>query len=816
MRRAWRGGIAIAAVMLVALQAGAQEPWFRAGHQQSVRDADRDHMDTFLLGGLHFGRGDLEIRADSAVVRSDVDEISRRLPSVDSSGLPRRGLTPPNPRRPTSEDLLRQRLAVFMKSEKGKALPDPDSMPFPWALMQSMYLEGNVSVTVQGREVVRADSLLLSTVDDRMVLSGAELRLWGSSPLHTAHVFVVRGDKLVRQGKRTTGRDVSVTACSAGEPHIEILLGEVEIIEHDTDFEVRARGGTLAIYGIGALPLPNTSFFTSDQTNMPIRGASVGYSSTEGARAQLDLGGSFNPIGGALHEFFTGRAAEEFHGDWYAGLGFNQERGFPLEGGLVYAAPGLYSGRLDTFYLHDGGSNRREILNNLDNTPIVEEDRSMIHTENRVHLGDNTTLDLTLFRLGDPAVWSEFYQHEYREAERPESSVYLRHGVENRLLTASGRFNLNDFSYASDRTLADSFTEELPNVAFNLFSEEIAALPYGTPLLLTSGSSAGYFNNKFDETLPDLDQNTLRLDQELELAAPFQLGPVGVRPFASARITHYEDTELGPSDDRLAFAGGVSAGMRLARAWAWANGDGSRTALRHVMSPRVSFFNRYKVSGDPQNYFQFDETDSLTEGTQLRFDLLNRLQHRRDDNAVREFVWLDLAQTVTPISDSVNQGNQLGLLEYELVLRPLEEWVPIPGLRLLVEGEHDWNQRDARTFNAGAIFREVLGIDWHAEYRTDHNTDGSLVYGLATEMFNRWSISGRSQYDLERDEVLNYVVRIIRRDHDWQIHLGLVFNEITDETRFFINFEPSIRGLFKPRNRASVSGRGLTETSYAY
>ena len=816
MRRGFRGGIAVAVIMAAAPMADAQKPWFRAGHQQSVRDEGRDHMDTILLGGIHFVRGDLEIRADSAVVRSDTDELTRGLPSDSSGALPRRGLIPPDPRRPVSEELLRQRLAGFVQAGEGRPLPRSSGEPLPWGLVQSMYLEGNVSVTVQRRQVARARSLLLSVVDDRMVLEGAELRLWGTSPRHSANVFVVRGDKLVRQGRRTTGRDVSVTACSAGEPHIEILLGEVEIIEREGDFEVRARDGSLAVAGLGSLPLPNTSFFTSDQTNLPLRGASAGYSSAEGARVQVDLGGSINPVGGALHKFFTGRPESEFRGDWYTGLGFIQERGMPVEGGLLYGAPGLYTGKLDAFYLNDRGNNRREILNNLDGSLITEDERSMIHTENRVWLGDNTTLDLTLFRLGDPAVWSEFYQGEYREAERPETSVYLRHGVENRLLTATGRFNLNDFSYGSDRGLADSFTEELPAVAFNLFSEELTRLPYDIPLLLTSGSSAGYFNRDFDELLPDVDQDTMRLDQDLELAAPFQLGPIGVRPFASARVTHYEDTVLGPSDERWAFAGGISAGMRFARSWSWADGADERTALRHVVSPRVSFFDRYKVNGDPQNYFQFDETDTLTEGTQLRFELLNRLQHRRNKDAAREFVWLDLAQTVMPIADRDNQGDQLGLFEYELLVRPLEEWVPIPGLRFLLEGEHDWNRREARTFNAGTIFRDVLGMDWHTEYRKDRNTEGSIVYGLGTELFNRWSIWGRSQYDLQLDETLNYVVRVIRRDHDWHIHLGLVFDEIDDDTRFFINFEPSIRGLFKPRNRGFVSGRGLRETSYAY
>ncbi len=749
------------------------------------------------------------------MLRTDPDEVPAPSDSGDAS-LPRRGLIPPDPRRLHSEAVLRQRLAAFLQAATGEPPPEIPPTAFPWSLLHSMYLEGDVSIRKAGRDVLRCESLHFSTLDDRTVMRDAELRLWGRNPQGASRVLVVRGAELVRQGKRITGRDVSATACSAGEPHVEALLGEVEIIERERDFEVRARDGSLAIAGIGLLPLPNATFFSSDQTNLPITGASAGYSSKEGARLQVDLGGSMNPIGGALHEYFTGRPAQEFRGDWYAGIGYNQDRGVPLEGGLVYGAPGMYRGRLDTFYLRDDGENRREITRELDGTLIDKEDRSKIHTENRVHLGESTTLDLTVFRLGDAAVWPEFFGGDYRTEERPETSVHLRHGVENRLLTGTGRFNLNEFSYDSDRSLADSFTEELPVGTFHLFSEPIATLPYETPLLLTSGTNAGYLRKDFDDTLPDTHEDSLRVDQELELAAPFQLGPVGVRPFTAARVTYYDDTFDDGERTRWAFENGIVVGTRLSRSWSWLDEPGKATGLRHVASPTVSFIDRYQVSGDPDDYFQFDEIDAIDEGTVLRLGLLNRLQHRHTAGDVREFFWLDLAQNITPISGRDNDGHHLGLFEYELIVRPIPDWIPVPNWLFRLEGEHDWNEEQARTFNVGTSFGKVLGVNWHAEYRTDENSDGSINYGASTDFLDRWSVSGFSQYDLGIDQVQNYTVRIVRRDHDWRIHLGLVFDQIDNETRFFINFEPALSGLAKPRDREYVSGAGLWESRYAY
>lgn len=821
MRGACRGGLLTAAMVLAAGYALGQkqgrelEPDISYGYLTSELDPTKDHLDWFFLGGVRVILGDLELRADSAVVRTDPDDFPTSG-TGGGSGLPRRGLTPPPARRLTSEALLRQRLAAFLQAAKGA--PQPDIMPaaIPWSLLQSVYLEGQVSISQGGREVLRCDSMHFATADDRTVMRGAELRLWGTNPEGISRVLVVRGDELVKQGKRITGRDVSATACTAGDPHIEAVLGEVEIIERENDFEVRGRSGVLTIGGVGLLPLPNASFFSSDQTNLPIKGASAGYSSKEGVQLEVQLGGSANPLGGALHEYFTGRPAEEFRGDWYSTVGYNESRGVPSEHGLSYGVPGLYRGQFDSFYLHDYGENIREITRELDGTLITKKDRYKISTENRLYLDENTTLDLTLMRLGDAAVYSEFFTGEYRTAERPETTVHLRHGVENRLVTVTGRFNTNEFSYESDRSLADSFSEELPLATFHMFSEPIATLPYDVPVLLTSGGSIGYLRNNFDNTLPEYMQDSFRVDEELEIATPFQLGPIAVRPFATARVTYYGDTVAGDEATRWAFGQGISVGTRLARTWSWTDDQGNQTGLRHVMSPEISFINQYKVDGQPSDFFQFDQVDQLTEGTILRFDLLNRLEHKHESGDIREFVWLDLAQSITPISGRDNNGHQLGLFDYDLILRPIPEWIPIPNLSFRLQGEYDWNNAEERTFSVGTRFGKVLGFNWQTEYSTDANSDGAIGYGASTDLFDRWSISGRSQYDFGLDQTQNYTVGIVRKDHDWQIHLGLVFDEIEGQTSFFINFEPAIQGLVKPRQRNYVSGGGLSETSYAY
>ena len=811
-----REGVALA--LLASGSVYAQDPQWSASASYVATNAQGDHMETSLAGGVRIRSGDLEIRADRAFVLADIDEVPD-LRSQPTGQLPRRSVSPPQPRRVLSEAVVRQRLNALLRAAKGDGAPRVQATSLSVDLIHTMYLEGNVVIMQGGRELGRAQVVHFSAVDDRTIMRNGELRLWSEGD-RGPDVVIVRGDELVRQGARITGQDVSLTTCNAGEPHFEVKLGEIEVIQRDDDFEVRTADGTLAFSGVGLVPLPNTSFFAREQSNFPIQGASVGYSSTDRAQANLDLGGSFNPVGGAVHRFLTGRNAHEFRGDWHLGLGWNQERGVPLDFDLVYGAEGMYRGRFESFYLQDEGQIRREITTQFDGSAITEDQRTLLHTENRVWLGDDTTLDLSAFHSGDPAVWPEFYPREYREDELPETSAHLRHAADNVLFTLTARANATDFSYRDNRSLAPAFREELPLATFHVFSQPILALTNDIPLLLTSAGSAGYLRSDYDKTAPaaiaNVDDETLRLDEELELAAPFWLGPVGFRPFAAARVTHFDNTIPGPDRTRGSFVSGIRAATRLARSWSWINDEGTRHGLRHVVSPAVSFYHRFKTDGDPSEFHQFDEVDALDEGAVLRVELLNRLQYRKRRAGPQEFLWLDLAQNVTPISDRDNQGHHLGLFEYELLLTPAADWIPVPNLRFMFEGEHDWNQGRARTFNIGTRFGRVLGLEWLAEYRTDRRTDGSIDYGATTKLFERWGVTARSQYDLGLDKTTNYQVTLVRNDHDWRIRLGVTFDTIDGDTSFHVNFEPTGGGLFKPRARQYVTGSVLDGAELGY
>lgn len=769
-----------------------------------------DHRELIFVGGFRIRSGDLEIRGERGLATFDLDEAEGLADGFTTGGsaLPRRGAEPAPSRRLLTEEVLRSRLQRFLQSSTTDAPRRPGGAEqVVLRLFRTLYLEGGVSIIKGGIEVARADRISVSALDDRMVFENVLLRLVDQKD--PERMLVVRGPRLVRQGRRIVGRDVSVTTCDAGQAHVAVVSDEVEILERGQEFEVRSRGSSLQLHGVSIVPLPNASFYTNDQSQIPLRGASGGYSDREGMRAQLDFGSSMNRTGGQIHQWLTGRPAEEFRGDWRLGLGWIEKRGFPVDGGLSYRGEGLYQGSFDGFLLDDEGSNLREIRNNIDGSPITRSGRWLYRTENRIHLSRQLSLDLSAFDASDAAVYSEFQRREYRETELPETSLHLRHAHANRIATLTGRINAADFSYADNLALSPSFVEERPVATFDWIAEPIFTLPGNTPLLFSMATNVGQLRRKYDPLAPSpVDDETTRLDQGVELAAPFLLGPLRLRPYLSARVTWFDSNVDGNQESRHAFEVGVAASSRFSRNFHWINDAGSQSTLRHLLHPTVAVFHRFGISDPASDFFQFDEIDALSNRAEIRFELLQRLLHVDGTAEVaktREVLWLDLAQPVTPISGRDNAGHRLAPFEYELLVRA-PEFVPLPNTHFLLEGEHDWNERRLRTFNTGIRFGPVAKVDWYADYRTDHTSKGSISYGGATDLLGRFTFGAGAQYDLERKENLAYGAELIRSDHDWRIILALDYDIIGDDLSFTINFEPMLRGLQRARDRRYVPG----------
>lgn len=759
---------------------------------------------------------DLEIRGQNAVILSDVDARTL-LDRPSDSGLPRRGVEPPAPRRRLDGHRVRERIEKTMRTfGQDRPLEAVQQADRALDLVRFLYFEGGVLVLRGGVETLRCERLWVSPLEDRVVAEEVELRYFAGGSGDPVTV-IVRGPKLTKNGVRWTGRDLTITTCTAGEPHVAWAIGEAEILEREDELEIFARGQTLQVSGANVLPLPDAHFFTGSQTQFPIKRASAKYSGKEGVEAEVVFGLPWNTTGGRLHNLLTGRPADEFRGDWELGVGWLETRGVPLSPALEYRAPGLYRGRTEGYWLNDRGTDLREIQSNFDGSPITGDSRGLVRSENRVFLGENTHFDVQAFSATDPAVLSEFFAGDYRAAELPETSGYLHHQTGNHLITFGARSNLDSFSYRDNRSLAPRFIEELPVLTWNWLAQPVAETPWQTPIVLDTATELGQRRSDFDDRATTrVSDRTFRADQTVELSAPHFFGPVSVRPFVAGRGTFYDETIAGDADARIAFEAGLQLGTRMSRMFRWVDDDGPQS-IRHVIAPRVTMASRFHVDDAPGEFHQFDSTDALTERTLIRLELRNLLQKSGESGAETEapaeFLMLDLAQDLWPEASRDNAGDEVGLLYYDLLVRPNNDWTPFRTFSFAIYGDHDW-QDGLRTLDTELRFGQLAGLTWTLEYRTDRFVDGAVGVSASAQAFDRWDLFASSLRDLQTDEWLSYGFGIRRNDHDWSIALTGGYDPFTDETSIRLEFIPMLPGVSQPRDRR-FGGTHLHDAGFA-
>lgn|GEM_PF-6991575 len=781
-----------------------------------------DYYEVQAHGGFRFivNSLNLTVRGENLLLLHDLEAVQDTIERGRQKGLPTRSVPAPSARRHLSTTAIRERLQRTLDDigQAPRATSSPGDAVDEQALrlFRYLYCDGDIVVTQNGLELVRCDRMWISPVDDRLVVENAELRYQTVNSAGKQEL-VVRGPRLIKQGSRWVGQNLTLTTCGAAKPHAALHVSEAEIIERVGEFEVIARGQTIQIGGVDLIPIPDAHVFTGSQSEFPLKGVSGGYSNALGAQVGVVFGTPWNQTGGALHHLITGRPRGEFRGEWELGMGWVQERGAILEPRLTYGVNGLYEGWTEAFYINDSGSNVREIRSNLDQTLIDETNRSVVRSANRVHLGKNTHLDLQAFYGSDAGVYSEFFIDPYRTAELPESSAYLHHADGNHLLTIGTRFNLSDFSYRDDRYLADRFIEELPVMTYQWLAEPVAETPWATPIVLDLETQVGQRRSDYDDRAGlRISDRTLRADQHVELSAPFHLGAFNFRPYVSGVGSFYDNTLDDESQERVALEAGLQVGTRLSKTWRWIDGEGAADGVRHVIAPRLTYRNRYHVDDRRDSLFQFDDvnptrlyqlgyatTDLLTERELVRFEVRNLVQKMVDTDLgrqPRDFIFLDFAQDLLPNSDRDNSGESLGLFFYDILLRPNVSWMPFDTFALAHYGDLDWDN-GVQTSDTELAVGPVAGFDWTFEYREDSLFEGAAGIGARTTIFDRWMLFGRAQRDLARDVMLNYSFGLRRRDHDWIIGITAAYNPFNEEVTFRLDFQPTFGGMQGRQNR---------------
>ncbi|HSH39631.1 MAG TPA: hypothetical protein VK993_12695 [Chthoniobacterales bacterium] len=307
----------------------------------------------------------------------------------------------------------------------------------------------------------------------------------------------------------------------------------------------------------------------------------------------------------------------------------------------------------------------------------IPEDRYRLGLENRTNFGQGVAGFAKLTKLSDDLILQDFFQAEFRVDPRPDNVVALNRYHPRYIISAYGRFQVNEFH---------EVTERLPEIAIDIERQPL----FGTGIFYEGETSLSNLRRNFPPFFLEQDYRALRFDTFHQLLYPqTYFGWLSIVPRVGIRGTYYSrsrditglDLEPGPNpflptfvlpparrtDEfplsyggerfRLLLNAGAEASFKVSRVW---EGVQSRRlgldGLRHIAQPFANFsfvarddtepaeilqFDRYQPSTRlrPIDFPQFTSIDSIDDFTIARLGVRNRLQTRRDDATIN---WMEL------------------------------------------------------------------------------------------------------------------------------------------------------------------------------
>jgi hypothetical protein len=666
-----------------------------------------------------------------------------------------------------------------------------------------IYAEGNVIFT-RGVHQINCERFFYSAVTDQGAV--VDVRLKGySKDLKTDFFMMAKEARMKVKAGEMEADEVRLSSCPYGVPHYHLSMNHASLqgkeIVGDKKLGFDPGSWTFdfdalvpEFSGIPFFYLPGLSVGPW-LMNFPFRSAHYGHTSRFGSLVYLDFGSRIRLVDdqGKLKQW----------GDVDLKVDWREIRGIASGIDFTYKWDN-YSGRLDSYYLHDQGRMPGSAFD-ASLPPLTNPDRGKVHWFHRQDLDDHWRYELESYYLTDRSLLQEFFPAEFKELKEPESAVYVRWMDGNLSAYALGRFRLNGFQTED---------EYLPRLDFNLLSEPILGGLLDN-LYLTERVDVVDIRHRSDDALALPDVATWRADAVTELALPFDFRYFQVAPYFQDRFTLYEKDVTGATRERNL----LTTGARLTTQVHATHPDvywervGIR-GLRHVMELEVRYANTFSSNVNPADLFPFEPVDSLGRFEEVSFELRQRLLTK--DSAGRPFEFLTLMLGIeyypSAARDTIgaNPNNQA----------PPFSWIPVLSQpfsgsfprRLWSDFyyEFSFHPRDFFAVNVAGEYNPVTRAEEVREMTVTFTPSESFTGSVGQELIRgvanaftvgmtwavtpKWSISVIGEFDFKSGGYLRQELVVARDFHDFSIEAGYERDMTRDENRFMISLVPKFLG----------------------
>jgi hypothetical protein len=697
------------------------------------------------------------------------------------------------------------------------------SLEAPAGKVRGVYLEGGV-IASDGRYTIRGDRLYYDVRENRALLVDAVF--WAYDDRRGLPLYVRARE--IRQLSRTqfAARSPTVATSSFFEPHLSLGATSVTLTQSQTPSGrdrtiVDARNVTIRA---GKLPFFYFPRFRGDVNNIPLRQLSFTNSSSTGAAVKSAW--DFMSLLGV-------DAGEDF--DWELLLDGYFERGPAIGSSLGWSTPTSNGDLFGYTIFNDTGTDQ------LVSGAEIDQDgqtRGIVYGEHRWALDDKWTVFLETSYISDETFVDAFFEPLAENRREFTNAGRLRRIAGNTEFDLLGKGELNDFTPNEYLLQSQGYnSDKLPEGSYYRVNDDLLAGVAPGLLSYTSEYRAGRLALNFTEpTAAELGFNTVdrsqaafglnpdqslgnrlraqgfsesdvfRFDTRHELGMPLKAGPVTVTPFATGRITAYDQdfSDFSPdSDEQVRLWGAV--GARIATTLTRINDlidsrlfDLHRT--RHIVEPSVTVWTA-AANLDQNDLPVYDQNvESIATGSVVKTGVTQTWQTQRGSHGRWHTVdVLKLSTDVFYSSEDADKESPIGRFfdwrpEYSL----LGDFATVDGV---------WQVSDAVAITAGTVYdldlnqpaRTIAGgkiqhsqdFSTFAEARYINARDITLVsFGATQRITRKYTVTGSATLDTDEGD-LQFIGGTVRREFP-QVTLGMTvgYDNISGETSIGMVLEP--------------------------
>ena len=522
---------------------------------------------------------------------------------------------------------------------------------------------------------------------------------------------------LALQGKMST--------CNYDRPHYLIKSKKIDFFPHD---KVTLKSGSVYVGSLPIFYLPQYIHSLADPM----------------MHVQL-MPGSRKTWGAYLLSAWRYNITENIKGRIY--LDYREKLGLASGFGINYITRQFGKGDFKFYYTD-------EKPKDLPQANLSEFQRYFMRLRHKWDIDARTNLTAEYYKIVDEKrkhldpqseFLKDYFYREYEKKSQPLSYVSFNH----------------NFNYSSINVLVQKQTnswfdqlDKLPEVRYGLSALRLRH----TPLYLESNNSLANFNKKpqVSPATPD-EVNVTRIDTLNKLSLPHKLAFLELSPFVASRQTFYDKGADGSSSlIRTIFYTGLNVNTKFYRIFnVKSNFLGMDiNGLRHIITPSIRYAYNHEPTILGSKLKQIDSVDAILRSNAIAFELSNKLQTKRNDQAV-DFADFRITGLYDFYAIDPQTNDKGSFTDFIFNLNIL----PYSWMRMDADATYKYQEDYFSTVNYDINFNfgEERSLGFGQRYKRKGSNE--ITSGLNWRLTPKWKFSIFESYNLGHDPALRRGLR---------------------------------------------------------